>query len=92
MGSLCLYELLGGGAARTDAVGDADAAVGITGKHEAGQLLAQAFDAVEAIEMSDSILGHGGFPFVDAGEEWLGAQAKDLLEFVANDSDDLVVW
>ena len=80
-----------GVAAGTNAVGNADAAVSVAGESEAGQLLAQAFDAVEAIEMSDAVLRHGGLPFVDAGEERLGTQAEDLLQFVAHDADDVIV-
>src|SRR5208283_347083 len=88
---LRLYQLFGGGGARADTVGDADAAVGVARQDEAGELLAQALDAVEAIEVSNAVLGHGGLPFVDAGEDRLGAQAENLLQLGAHDSDDLVV-
>ena len=88
---LGLAELGGGVATRADAVGDADAAVGVAGESESGQLLAQAFHAIEALEMSDAVLRHGRLPFVDASEERFGAQAQDLLQFVAHDPDDLVV-
>ena len=76
---LRLYELLCAVAAGTDAIRHANAAVGVAGESKPGQLLAQAFHAVEALEMSDAVLRHGRFPFVDPGEERLGAQAKDLL-------------
>src|ERR1700730_9406888 len=84
-------EFLCGIAAGADAIGDADAAIGVAGESEAGQLLPQAFDAGAAIEMSNAVLRHGGFPFVDPGKEWLGAHADDLLQFVAYDSNNLVV-
>jgi hypothetical protein len=77
--------------AGADAIGDADAAVAVAGKRESGQLLAQALDAVEALEVADAVLGHGGLPFIDAGEERSGAEAEDLLQFGANDGDDGVV-
>src|SRR5580698_1442504 len=46
--------------------------------------------------MSDAILRHHGFPFIDAREKRLGAQAgdlwtQDLLQFVAHDSNKLLV-
>ena len=41
--------------------------------------------------MTNTILRHRGFPFVDTGEQWLGAQSDDLLQFIAHDSDDLIV-
>ena len=65
---LRLYEVFCGVAAGADTVGDADAAVGVAGESEAGQLLAETLHAFEALEMSNVILGHGGLPFVDASE------------------------
>src|ERR1700686_3847547 len=88
--SLC-EQLLCGVAAGSDAGGDADTSVGVAGKSEAGQLVAQTLNAVEAVEMPDAVLRHGRLPFVDAGEERLRTQAEDLLQFVAYDSDDLLV-
>ena len=41
--------------------------------------------------MADAVLGHGGLPFIDAGEERRGAEAEDLLQFVADYGDDGVV-
>src|SRR5580704_4204217 len=41
--------------------------------------------------MADAVLGHGGLPFVDAGEERCGAKAEDLLQVVADCGDDGVV-
>ena len=54
-------------------------------------MLAEALDAVETLEVSDVVLGHGVFPFVDAGEKRCGAEAENLLQFVANDGDDGVM-
>ncbi len=34
---------------------------------------------------------HGRFPFIDAGEEGQGAEAENLLQFVANNRDDGVI-
>src|SRR5579864_262083 len=84
-------QLFCGVAAGADAVGDADPAIGVPSESEAGQLLAQAFDALEAIEMSDTVLRHGGLPFVHTSEKRLGAQAENLLQFVADDAYDLLV-
>ena len=73
------FRKLGCGfAAGADAVGDADAAVSVAGESEAGQLLAQVLDAVETIEMSDTVLRHGGLPFVDASEQRLGSQSQEF--------------
>src|ERR1035441_5723317 len=38
--------------------------------------------------MTDAVLGHGGLPFIDAGEERRGAEAEDLVQFVADYRDD----
>src|SRR5579863_4788511 len=84
-------ELLYGVAAGADTIGDADAAIGVSGEGDAGELLAEAFDAVEAIEMSDRVLGHGGFPFINAAEQRAGVQTENLLQFVADDRDDFLV-
>jgi len=54
-------------------------------------MAAEALDAVEAFEVADGVLGHGGLPFVDAGEERRGEEAEDLLQFVADYRDDGVV-
>ena len=71
--------------------GTADAVVAVAGESEIGQLLAQVLDAVETIEMSDGLLRDGRLPFVDAAEEWLGLQSQNLLQFVADDSNNLIV-
>ena len=89
--TLMIEDLFCGLLAGADAVRDADAAVAISGEGESGQVLAQAFDAVETFEMPHAVLGHGGIPFVDAGEKRCGAQAQDLLEFAAHDGNDGVV-
>lgn len=73
------------------AIGDAYAAIGIAGERETTELLAEALDTVEAVEMADAVLRHGRFPFVDACEKGRGANAKDLLQFGADDSGDGVV-
>ena len=77
--------------AGADAIWDADAAVAVAGQGQAGHLLAEALDTVEAFEVAYAVLRHGGFPFIDAGKERLGAEAEDLLEFVADDGDDGIV-
>jgi hypothetical protein len=87
----CFREFGCGVAAGADAVGDADAAVGVSGECEARQLLAQALDAVEAIEMSDAVLSHGGLPSVDADKDGRCAEAEDLLQFVPHDFNNLIV-
>src|SRR5580658_5192178 len=67
-----LFGCFGAGAY---AVGDADATVAIAGECEAGQLLAEALDTVEAFEVAYAVLRHGGLPFIDAGEDWRGAES-----------------
>src|SRR5579863_1023511 len=41
--------------------------------------------------MSDGVLGHGRFPFVDAGEERLGFEAENLLQVLTDNVDDFLV-
>ena len=41
--------------------------------------------------MSDAVLRHGRLPFIDASEQRLGSQAKNLLQFIAYDANKLVV-
>ena len=41
--------------------------------------------------MAYTVLGHGGLPFVDAGEQGLGAESEDLLQLVADHGNDGVV-
>ncbi len=41
--------------------------------------------------MADAVLGHGGLPFIDAGEERSGAETEDLLQLLADDGDDGIV-
>ncbi len=77
--------------AGADAIGNADAAIGVAGERQAGELLAEALDTVEAVEMADAILRHGGLPFVDTCKKRRGAEAEDLLQFGANDGGDSVV-
>ena len=93
---LCFCELFRRVAAGAHAVGNADTPVGVACKRDAGQLLPQAFDAIETIEMSDAVLRHGRLPLVDARKQRLLSQAgdlrtQDLLQFVAHDSNDLLI-
>ena len=81
----------GGLLAGADAVRDADAAVSVARQCESGQLLAKAFDSIEAFEMANAVLRHGGLPSVYPGKQRRGAKAEDLLQFVANHSDDGVI-
>ncbi len=74
----------------TDAVGDADTAVGVAGQGEAGKLLAEALDAPQAVKVSDAVLRHGRLPQVDTGKQRRSSQTENLLQFVAHDADDLV--
>ena len=83
--------MLGSVLAGADAIRDAYPAVGVAGERESGQLPAEALDAVETVEVADSILRHGGLPLIDASKERCAAEAEDLLQFVADDGDDGVV-
>ncbi len=47
-------------------------------------------NALEAFQMADGILGHGGLPFIDAREERVGSESDDLAEFVADDLENLI--
>jgi len=80
-------------AATTQAIWYAYAAVAVAGESERRQLLAEALDTIEALQMADAVLGHGELPLINPGEEWPGAEAnsEDLLQFVADDGDDGVV-
>jgi len=91
LSALRTYELLCRVAARAHAVRYADAAIGVAGERETGQLLPQAFYAFQPIEMPDRVLRHRGLPFVDPGEQGLGAQAENLLKFIAHDPNNLIV-
>ena len=73
------------------AVGNSDAGIAISSQGQAGKFLAQGFDALKAVEVSDAILRHGALPFVNPRKERLGGQMDDLLEFAANDCEDLVL-
>jgi hypothetical protein len=88
---LAIEDLLGGFLAGADAVGDAYASVAVAGEGQFRKLVAETLDAVQAFEVADAVLGHGGLPFVDAGEEWHGTEAQDLLQFVPDHGDDGVV-
>jgi len=83
-------EHLGGGfAAGANAIGDSDAAVAVAGEGEAGGFLEELADPLEAVEVSDGVLGHGVRPLVDPGGERDSGEAtsrgKDFVEFAAND-------
>ncbi len=41
--------------------------------------------------MSHSVLRHRGLPLVHAREKRFGTQPENLLQFIANDTDDLIV-
>src|ERR1700691_1681208 len=90
-GSLAFENLLCGFLAGADAIWYADAAVAVAGEGQFRQLLAEALDAVEAFEVADAVLGHGGLPFIDTGKERLGAEAEDLPQLVADYGDNGVV-
>ena len=77
--------------AGADAIRDAYPAVAVAGERESGQLLAEVLDAVEAVEVADSILRHGGLPFINTSKQRCDAEAEDLLQFVADDGDDGIV-
>lgn len=65
----------GGGAAGADAVGDADAFVGVAGEVEAGEGGEVGLDFCEAGGVADRVLSHGAAPAVDAGESGRGVPA-----------------
>src|SRR4051812_16751795 len=69
-----------------DAVGDADAVVGVAGEGEGGDLRGESFDAGDAVEVSDVVLGHRLLPAEDAGEEGRGGEtlAQNLAQFAAD--------
>ena len=86
-----IQDLLRSVLAGADAIGNADAAVGVAGERQTGELPAEALDTVEAVEMADAVLRHSRFPFVDTGKKGRGAEAENLLQFGADDSSDGIV-
>src|SRR5208282_5202320 len=50
----------------------------------------EGFDALQAFEVADRILRHGGLPFVDARKQRLGIEgsSNDLPQFAANDFEN----
>ena len=73
------------------AIRHSDPAISIPGQHQSRQALASAARCVPALQMAHSVLRHGGLPFVHSREYRFGAQSENLLQFVPNDGDDLIV-
>src|SRR5437588_896289 len=57
-----------------------NAAIGVASKKETGKLGQQTFDAIEAFQVSDPILGHGALPSVHPIEERFSLQAEHLAK------------
>src|ERR1039458_8009116 len=76
--------------AGANAVGDADAAIAVACERQTGKFLAKCFDALQALEVADRILRHGGLPFVDARKQRFGIEgsSNDLPQFAANDFEN----
>ena len=71
----------------TNAIGHSDSTVSISSQRKPGKLWQQAFDALQALQMTDSVLRHGASPPVDSGELRIRPEADDLLKLFANDAD-----
>jgi len=56
-----------------------------------GSFLAEGFDALEAFEVSDAVLGHGALPFEDASEQGLGCEMNDQFQFLTHDAQDFIL-
>src|SRR5271165_7025310 len=83
-------------AAETNAVGNADAVVGVAGEVNAGQHADALLDALHALLVADRVLRHGAAPAVDLCELRLDvgaddARAEDFAEFAENGCDEHVV-
>ncbi len=63
--------LSGGRCAAGDALGNADAVVGVAGKGEITVACGELSDARDAREMADVILGHRGRPAGNVGQDWI---------------------
>src|SRR4029077_15557365 len=77
-------DLLSRFLAGADAIGDADTAIAVAGERQSREPLAKAFDAFQPFQMTDAVLCHGSLPSIDPSKHGLGAQAEDLLQFIAH--------
>ena len=83
-------------AAHADAIGNADAVVGIAGKTQAWQSRHALVNLLDALLVPDRVLGHGPAPARYLGvlrieADSYHALAQDVDEFVAHDGDQGVV-
>ena len=84
MGSQITDEFFRGFFAGANAVGDADAMIGATGKSEGGKFIERAFHSSNARVVADVILRHGIGMVADAREKRPGGDAEQARQFVAD--------
>jgi hypothetical protein len=77
--------------ARAHAIRNTDSAIAITGQKQSRNLISQALNSLQTLQVADSILGHRSLPFVDAGEEWLSVQSDDLAQLPADHVENLAL-
>src|ERR1700687_5956078 len=70
--------------AAVNAIGNADAAVGVTGKRQAGMTSDQGVDARHAFDMTDAILRHRLRMAMDAREQWRTRDAEQFLQLASH--------
>src|SRR5262249_46611777 len=80
-------DLFRRGLAHADAVGDADALVGVAGEVQAGNRGRTRFDLPDPVEMADGVLGHGARPAEDAREARVRSDSGDLTELARDLAD-----
>src|SRR5690348_15438918 len=68
-----------------------DAAVSVAGEREAGELLQEAANPLQALQMADTVLRHGASPPGNAREEWLCGEVDKRPQVLTNHGDDLFI-
>ena len=86
-----LQDVVCGFGAGADAVGNADAVVGVAGESEVGQFAGGLLDRVDSFDVAYVVLRHGVIPSINAGEERVGGEMKNLAKSLLGYAQDFVV-
>src|SRR5262249_30980435 len=78
-------------APRPHAVGNSNSSKSIAGQGQSGNLLPQSINFLKPPEMAYAVLSHGGFPSINAGKARLSTKSDNLLQFVADGPDQLLI-
>ena len=87
----CRGDLLGGGLAAGDALGDADAAIGVAGERECGNAGDKLLDAGNSVQVADVVLRHRARPAGDVGDERHAGDLQEFGQFVVSDAAEFGV-